>query len=155
MLCIANNISLHLAGCKKVQQVLAKPGQLELFVHSESELAQLRDVFAGLYTLDKNELRDNANTDSDAERVFTQIKQKAMDNPNMFVMKPQREGGGNNIYKEHITSALQSMNEEELAAYILMERIFPPAQQAVLVRDGQLLEVSFCTEVWHVLHLLI
>jgi hypothetical protein len=87
--------------------------------------------------------------------VFTQIKQKAMDNPNMFVMKPQREGGGNNIYKEHITSALQSMNEEELAAYILMERIFPPAQQAVLVRDGQLLEVSFCTEVWHVLHLLI
>jgi adenylylsulfate kinase-like enzyme len=57
MLCIANNISLHLAGCKKVQQVLAKPGQLELFVHSESELAQLRDVFAGLYTLDKNELR--------------------------------------------------------------------------------------------------
>jgi hypothetical protein len=134
--------SLHLAGCKKVQQVLAKPGELERFVHSETSCAELRDVFAGLFTLDKNELLQQHGGEAGADEAFHQIKQRALDNPSRYVMKPQREGGGNNIYNEAIPKAFNEMSEEELAAYILMERIFPSTQMAVLLRAGQFFEVT-------------
>lgn len=56
--------------------------------------------------------------------------------------QPQREGGGNNLYGKEMVSALTSLSSEELAAYILMERIRPPEQPAVLVRQGRSFEVS-------------
>ena len=47
--------------------------------------------------------------------------------PLRFVLKPQREGGGNNVYGADIREALQRMrHSRERAAYILMERIVPP-----------------------------
>lgn len=48
-------------------------------------------VFAGLYSLDP--------ADSSIERV-NEVKEMLKLNPNNFVLKPQREGGGNNIYGE-------------------------------------------------------
>lgn len=55
--------------------------------------------------------------------------------PNKFVLKPQREGGGNNIYNENIRSWLNSMKEsQERTAWILMDRIYPPLQKNYLVR---------------------
>jgi len=60
-------------------------------------------------------------------------------------MKPQREGGGNNIYGQAVADALQTMTQEDLKAFILMERIFPPSQAATLVREGALLnDVTLC-----------
>ncbi|KAF3860039.1 hypothetical protein F7725_000294 [Dissostichus mawsoni] len=47
------DISTHLVGTKKVQQVLAKPGVLEkFFPHQPQVVEQIRATFAGLYTLD-------------------------------------------------------------------------------------------------------
>lgn len=47
------DISTHLAGTKKVQQVLTQPGVLEKFFPDDPEaVAQIRATFAGLYTLD-------------------------------------------------------------------------------------------------------
>lgn len=48
------DISTHLTGTKKVQQVLAKPGVVERFFPEQPEVAQqIRATFAGLYTLDQ------------------------------------------------------------------------------------------------------
>ena len=44
--------------------------------------------------------------------------------PERFVLKPQREGGGNNLYAEELRAKLAT--GEGLAAYILMQRIQPP-----------------------------
>jgi len=44
--------------------------------------------------------------------------------PDDFVLKPQREGGGNNLYGEKLQQRLR--NQKGLAAYILMQRIRPP-----------------------------
>ncbi len=41
----------HLAGTKKVQQVLAQPGVLEQFLDKEKS-ARIRTCFAGLWSLD-------------------------------------------------------------------------------------------------------
>ncbi|XP_051907259.1 glutathione synthetase-like isoform X2 [Hippocampus zosterae] len=47
------DIGTHLAGTKKVQQVLAQPGVLEHFFPDQPQIvAQVRATFAGLYTLD-------------------------------------------------------------------------------------------------------
>lgn len=54
--------------------------------------------------------------------------------PNKFVLKPQREGGGNNIYNENIRSWLNKMKKSrERTAWILMDRIYPPLQKNYLI----------------------
>ncbi|GAU11551.1 hypothetical protein TSUD_345420 [Trifolium subterraneum] len=116
------SISYHLVGTKKIQQELAKPGVLERFLENKDDIAKMRECFAGLWSLD----------DSD-------IVQKAIERPELFVMKPQREGGGNNIYGDAVRDSLiklQKLGSQEDAAYILMQRIFPSASAAVLMRNG-------------------
>nr|POF15852.1 glutathione synthetase, chloroplastic [Quercus suber] len=54
-------------------------------------------------------------------------------------MKPQREGGGNNIYGVDVRETLQRLQKEGTdgnAAYILMQRIFPTVFPTFLMRDG-------------------
>ncbi|KAI3794579.1 hypothetical protein L1987_37211 [Smallanthus sonchifolius] len=116
------SISYHLTGTKKVQQELAKPNVLERFLENKDDIAKLRGCFAGLWSLD----------DSDAVK-------NAIQQPGAYVMKPQREGGGNNIYGDFVKETLlrlQKEGSEEEAAYILMQRIFPTVFPTVLVRDG-------------------
>ncbi|KAJ4877686.1 hypothetical protein Rs2_42704 [Raphanus sativus] len=116
------SIAYHLAGTKKIQQELAKPGVLERFMDNKDDIAKLRKCFAGLWSLDDQE-----------------IIKKAIGKPELFVMKPQREGGGNNIYGDDVREnllRLQREGEEENAAYILMQRIFPKVSNVFLLRDG-------------------
>ncbi|XP_058077864.1 glutathione synthetase, chloroplastic isoform X1 [Magnolia sinica] len=117
------SISYHLVGTKKIQQELAKPNVLERFLENKDDIEKLRKCFAGLWSL-----VDNSN-----------IVQDAMERPELFVLKPQREGGGNNIYGDSVRETLVRLQKEGsdgLAAYILMQRIFPTASHAYLVRDG-------------------
>ena len=46
------SISYHLAGTKKVQQELAKPGQVEKFLGDKAKVESVRDIFTGLYSMD-------------------------------------------------------------------------------------------------------
>jgi len=120
------SIHYHLAGTKKVQQELAKPGQLERFLgNNTKEIEAVRDVFTGLYSLGRDEVGD---------RSF----QAAMDHPERYVLKPQREGGGNNVYGEDIRPFLQDIKDsDERNAFILMDRIQPPVTSNYMVRPGQ------------------
>ena len=49
---------------------------------------------------------------------------EACRDPGSFVLKPQREGGGNNLYGEQL--ALRLADPSGLGAFILMQRIRPP-----------------------------
>merc|ERR1712176_754725 len=138
------SLGYHLAGTKKVQQELARPGVLERFFPNENEKAAvdgMRSAFAGLYSLGE----DATQTDLDAV-------QDAMsdDGKGRYVLKPQREGGGYNYYgdslqdklKQHVVLDDQDTNKvkelnAELGEFILMERLFPPQQQAILLRSGR------------------
>ncbi|KAL0558374.1 hypothetical protein IC582_002936 [Cucumis melo] len=116
------SISYHLVGTKKIQQELARPNVLERFLDSEEDIAKIRKCFAGLWSLDDKD-----------------IVKKAIETPELFVMKPQREGGGNNIYGDDVREALLKLQEEgseEDGAYILMQRIFPSVFPTIFVRDG-------------------
>ncbi|CAL0311241.1 unnamed protein product [Lupinus luteus] len=118
------SISYHLVGTKKIQQELAKPNVLERFLENKDDIAKLRKCFAGLWSLDEPD-----------------IVRKAIESPELFVMKPQREGGGNNIYGDAVRETLQKMQKagsQEDAAYILMQRIFPNISAAIMLRNGSL-----------------
>lgn len=117
------SIAYHLAGTKKVQQALAVPSALRRFV-SDEEAVLLESSFAGLYGLEK----ESPETEK--------IKQMAIANPKAFVVKPQREGGGNNLYGDEVADAMKTFSPTELESYILMERIFPKENPAVLVRNS-------------------
>ncbi|RVE41532.1 hypothetical protein evm_013817 [Chilo suppressalis] len=118
------SIAYQLAGTKKVQQALAVPGVLEKFMGGGTATERVRDIFTGLYSLD---------FDESGERAV----EMALEDAERFVLKPQREGGGNNLYGSDVREALLKMrHSRERSAYILMERILPPLVSGYVVRPG-------------------
>lgn len=68
----------------------------------------------------------------------------AMRDPKRFVLKPQREGGGNNVYDDEVRTKLQAIKDtDERTAYILMDRIFPPLQRNHMITAAQSGDVEF------------
>jgi len=49
---VCPNIAYHLAGTKKVQQVLAQPGIVEKFIHDADAVERIRMTFAEQFSLD-------------------------------------------------------------------------------------------------------
>lgn len=125
------SILTHLAGSKKVQQILATPGSphLSRFLSSEAVASRVRKTFAPMYPLD----------DSPAGLEARKI---ALDPTlaNRFVCKPQREGGGNNVYRKKIPPFLKRQEESLWAQYVLMEMIETPAQRNMILRHGETTE---------------
>ena len=88
------SIHYHLAGTKKVQQALAQPEMLERFINDPEEIKAVGKIFTGLYSLDDND-------------VGNATYEMALKEPERFVLKPQREGGGNNVYGVDIPDYLR------------------------------------------------
>jgi glutathione synthase len=65
-------------------------------------------------------------------------REAAILQPEKFVLKPQREGGGFNLYGEELRQCLTNLQTGEGNAYILMERLYPPVSQGWGLREGQL-----------------
>ena len=64
---------------------------------------------------------------------------QAMEDGDPWVLKPQREGGGNNYYGENVSKFLQeNKNSAVLAGYVLMQRILPMIQKSAFLRKGSL-----------------
>jgi glutathione synthase len=141
------SIALQLAGGKKLQEVLTHPGILEKFlcdetkngkaVFSKTQLEEMRGSWVGMWGLDYAE---QGNPDAGV--------QKARSLANSLVLKPQREGGGNNIYKGDILPFLDQLPPRERQAWIAMELIVPPSGTSnYLVRSGGGVENTVRTEV--------
>ncbi|OWB69431.1 nucleotide binding protein [[Candida] boidinii] len=129
------SLLVQLSGAKKVQQLLTND---EIFSKFTSEAGKenesLKSTFVKIYPLD----------DSEEGLVG---KKLAFEKPEFFVLKPQREGGGNNIYKEDIPKFLKDLNEEEWQGYILMELINPPIfKESVIFRNGELIKEGIISE---------
>jgi glutathione synthase len=130
------SVLLHLSGSKKIQQILTStdPDHLVSFLPESSadRLATLRATFAPQYALDGEGL----SIALDAAKARN------------YVLKPQREGGGNNIYRDHIPTFLNSIPASEYKQYVLMELIHPPkaAHNTVLRSDGEVVSGDVISE---------
>ena len=90
---------MHIAGCKKIQQQLCVPGLLEdLF---EGDL-QKTSLMRGCFT----EMLPAWQVANDSEWM-----KKVCENPHGYVLKPQREGGGYNIWGDEIVDTLKRRDE--------------------------------------------
>ncbi|TAQ85174.1 hypothetical protein B7494_g6505 [Chlorociboria aeruginascens] len=126
------SILTQLAGAKKVQQVLATPTSaatpsiLTRFVKTTAaEREGLEATFTNIFSLDETP------AGLEARKIARDpIKCKG------YVLKPQREGGGNNIYRSAIPPFLKSLPESHLKSYILMEIITPPPVHNQILRNG-------------------
>jgi glutathione synthetase len=123
------SILTHLAGCKKVQQVLATPHSphLKRFLPDDTVASRVLKTFAPIYPLDDSE------AGKEARKLATDPSSAAK-----YVLKPQREGGGNNVYRKAIPPFLEKLPETHWPAYILMEMIEPPPLTNAILRNGQL-----------------
>jgi glutathione synthase len=76
----------------------------------------------------------------DTSEAGLEARKKALDpeQAESYVLKPQREGGGNNIYRGAIPGFLHSIPESHWSSYILMELITPPPVSNIILRNGQL-----------------
>lgn len=128
------SILTQLAGAKKVQQVLATPTSgpqssiLTQFIKSApTDIANLEKTFTNIFPLDESP----AGLDARKIALDPELCQG-------YVLKPQREGGGNNTYRSAIPPFLKSLPQSHWKSYILMEIITPPPAQNIIVRNGNL-----------------
>ncbi|NJK54715.1 MAG: glutathione synthase [Pleurocapsa sp. SU_5_0] len=131
------DLPTHLAGTKKIQQVLTNPQLLKLFLNEE-DIAIVRTAFAQIYTLD---------VQIEFEGKMMLAREAAILQPEQFVLKPQREGGGFNLYGEDLRQCLKNLQAEAGNAYILMERLYPPMSPGWGLRDGKLWEGQVVHEI--------
>ncbi|KAJ5038369.1 uncharacterized protein L3040_007233 [Drepanopeziza brunnea f. sp. 'multigermtubi'] len=127
-------ILTQLAGAKKVQQVLATPTSPSMpsiitrFIESgTSSIQGLEDTFTNIYPLDDTPA-------GLAARKLATDPAKCQG----YVLKPQREGGGNNIYRSAIPPFLAALPESHWKSFILMEIIIPPPVHNLILRNGVL-----------------
>ena len=114
---------------------------VERYAASAADAALLRGFFAGQWSLEDMRDPDTAAVVADA-----------VAHPERYVLKPQREGGGNNSYGAELAARLSAAaaagggGGTSLAAYILMQRILPPVHRAVMVRGGAAVEADTLSE---------
>ena len=146
----------QIAGTKKVQQVLATPAEattaspsasvadapppppiLERFLRRASSTApadasaaaaQIARTFTNIYPL------DGGSAAGRAARALAQDPARSQS----YVLKPQREGGGNNVYRGAIPGFLASVPEAHWGSHVLMELITPPPVRNAILRAGRL-----------------
>jgi glutathione synthase len=97
---------------------------------SKEEAMLLKEIFTGIWDLENNE----------------DIIEKAIKDPKLYVVKPQREGGGNLIHGEKMKVFLENITKEQRKEYILMQRISPIGYDGLLLREGKILSGKCVSE---------
>ncbi|KAL8671345.1 MAG: hypothetical protein Q9168_004155 [Polycauliona sp. 1 TL-2023] len=127
------SILTHLAGSKKIQQELATPNAAHLAnflsrTSSSDMIERINKTFTAIYPLDATPEGQHA------VRLATNAKDSEG-----YVLKPQREGGGNNIYGSKIPTFLASLGDDQQKwrSHILMELIKPPTLRNSILRNGE------------------
>ncbi|KAL3075088.1 hypothetical protein niasHT_039168 [Heterodera trifolii] len=114
-----------LSSSKRVQQLLAQPGMIERFMPEPKDrqmVEAIRQTFVGLWGLENE------------DKPTQQLIQLAIDNPHLYVLKPQNEGGGHNYFDDELKQKLLQFTREERAAHTLMQRIWPVTAKNFMVR---------------------
>lgn len=128
------DVGAHLAGLKKVQQVIVDPKILGKFL-SPYEITRVSECFTGLFALDEE------------DPMTSKVIADAIAHPQKYVLKPQREGGGNNLYGGEMVKILKAASKpSDLAPYILMMLITPKSQPNSLVKVGQVYDCDTVSE---------
>ena len=127
------SLAQHLMGSKKFQQLCSNRSFVESIFPGSSiskpSLDAMFDSFVGLYSLDP---KDNPNLGDLLKKIRT--------SPGEYILKPQREGGGNNLYDKDIITFLDS--NPDLSGWIAMDRIKPLKVSNDFIIDDSIVSVD-------------
>ena len=118
------NVRHQIVNTKIFQMVLAQHKILSKYADKD-DVDSLLDVFGEILplTLDK-EGDENA--------------RQALLHPGRFVMKPQRDGGGHNLWDREMVETLEKLkNNPERSRFILMRILKPPVLKNRFLRSGE------------------
>nr|CAX69328.1 glutathione synthetase [Schistosoma japonicum] len=130
-------IQYMLANTKIIQAALSKPKYLSRFFQPDSaSYVNILSTFVHQYTLDEEmEI-------SDATEIQYAVNDCLL-RPDDYVLKPQREGGGNNYFGEELAQKLKSIiTHSERKFYILMKRIQPYTFENYILNSSSMFEES-------------
>lgn len=127
----------QLANTKLIQLVLSEVSALERFVDSATALRLARSC-VGFTKLDRPY--------TDAQGVEKLGREHALANPDDWVLKPHREGGGNNFFGDKMLAELKGMSQAKADAFILMEKIRQEPFQSVRMVEGKAIPCICFTE---------
>ena len=79
---------------------------------------------------------------ADIYYIKTEEEQKkalelAEQHPDNYLLKPNREGGGHNIFGLQMVNKLKTSTVEEMGSYILMQKIIPVPDIGFKIKDGK------------------
>jgi len=129
------DVLTHLTGLKAVQRALTEPGAVERFLPAEAA-ERVRRTFMPMLPL------DTSAAGLAARNIATDPVQAEH-----YVLKPNLEGGGNNVYRDDIPGFLATIPEDQWHKYILMRLIEPPADtMGVLMTPQELYQGPVVSE---------
>lgn len=129
------SVTIQLANTKKIQQVLSHQPTLEQFV-SPQEAAQLLETMVAMCPVD-------------GPIQGTTGRQAALADPEGWVLKPSREGGGNNYFGDDLVKQLKELTTRQAHAFILMESIQQTPFRAVRLVEEKVVDNLCVTELGH------
>lgn len=134
------DILTNITNFKVVQQALSQPGGVERFL-SPDKAERVRKTFMPMQMLDTS-----------AEGLRARRIALDPDQAVNYVLKPNLEGGGHNIYRTAISGHLASISEESWHKYIIMRLIEPPPTTGTLMMPQDLYHGQIVSElgVWGV-----
>lgn len=115
------DVLTHLTTFKIVQQALTAPGAVERFLPLDAA-ARVRETFMHMQPL------DDTPAGREAQKLATDPA-----TARHYVLKPNLEGGGHNIYREDMCSFLAKLPATKRSDHVLMRAIEPPAQDGLLM----------------------
>lgn len=127
------SIAAQLANMKLVQQRLTRPEVLRRFASAEEVEAMASTFVAMAPPFEEVPGRGVA-------------RDLAVASPGDWVLKPQREGGGNNLHGQDMVRRLSTMTPEENDAFVLMEYIHPAPFHSIRLVEDEVVEGKCVTE---------
>jgi glutathione synthase len=118
-----------------VQQALTKAGAVERFLPPE-KAEKVRKTF-----MVPMQVLDNSPAGLEAQAAATDPEECVK-----YVLKPNRDGGGHNVYRSDIPKFLASKPKEAWVQYILMRLIEPPPTTGTLMLPEDLYHGAVISE---------
>uniref|UniRef100_A0A914XDT6 Glutathione synthetase n=1 Tax=Plectus sambesii TaxID=2011161 RepID=A0A914XDT6_9BILA len=126
-------IGLQLAGTRKMQQVLAKPGVLERFFPDDKEKVEaIRAVFVELWCLEQN------------GPTTTAVIAQASAHPSKYILKQLASGGSKWFHGSEIRKKASQLPVTEQSSFVLMERLQPMVNKNYFIRPFEPVQLSNC-----------
>ncbi|SOV74363.1 glutathione synthetase [Plasmodium sp. gorilla clade G3] len=143
------SLPYQLVGSKKIQMLLLDDHILKKYISLNLNKEKKSDE---QIIKDMNFLKKTFALQVDpSQNINAHIIQDAIKNENNYLLKPQREGGKNNLHGNQVKQKLMlfydNNKKQTLSHYVLMQRLFPSSFTAIHCRTQEMKNETYTTNI--------